>query len=127
MHAYVKYDVHEHVNFTTCLKEIILVHPSRVPLATTKQLHRLVSFSLPHTNAIGRYRYRTETFIKVTECEHDRYWALQLQSKVAHGRCRNRILQVIHATADRCYRYKTLQLSYLFEYNGLLLPIHPSF
>ena len=42
----------------------------RLPLATAKLQHRVVSFSPEQTNANGRYSYRTETLIDVTECEY---------------------------------------------------------
>ena len=38
---------------------------------TAKQQHRLESFTPEQINANGRYSYRTETPIDVTECKHN--------------------------------------------------------
>ena len=80
-----------------------------MPPAAVKQRHRLVSFSPEQTNANGRYSYRTETPIDVTECEYNGQQILPLQHIAANGHDRYRTLRHMNFTAGGSDRYRTSQ------------------
>ena len=73
--------------------------PKRMPPAISKPQHRLVSFSLQHTNPNGRYCSRTETLTDTFGHKHNRYCTLLLQDIATNGRFRYRTLQHGDTTA----------------------------